>query len=138
MYTQTSVDTQDHVSFFAFASNASPPPNQLLWLVPRVFLFSEVTILKKKTRKRWDDGNDIRTFARDRDQNGARFIFLKVFHLACTHYGEITTMLARPPFSSDLLNFGTKTIQINNSPNTFICDTGERNIPGLIDILITL
>ena len=47
-------------------------------------------------------------------------------------------MLARPPFSSDLLNFGTKTIQINNSPNTFICDTCERNIAGLIDILITL
>lgn len=47
-------------------------------------------------------------------------------------------MLARLPFSSDLLNFGTKTIQINNSPNTFIRDTGEQNIPGLIDTLIIL
>ena len=55
-----------------------------------------------------------------------------------THYGEITTMLARLPFSSDLLNFGTKTIQINNSPNTFISDTGEQKIPGLIDALIIL
>ena len=47
-------------------------------------------------------------------------------------------MLARPPFSSDLLNFGTKTIQINNSPKHFICDTCERNIAGSIDILITV
>ena len=80
-----------------------------------------------KTRRRWDDGNDIRTFARDRDQNGARFIFWKC-----------STMLARHPLSADLLNFGAKTIQINNSPNTFICDTGERNIPGLIDVLIII
>ena len=90
-----------------------------------------------KTRRRWDDGNDIRTSARDRSKWCPIYI-LEVFHLTCTHYGEITTMLARPPFSSDLLNFGTKTIQINNSPNTFICDTCERNIAGLIDILITL
>ena len=47
-------------------------------------------------------------------------------------------MLARPPFSSDLLNFGTKTIQITNSLNTSIYDTGEQNIRGLVDILITL
>ena len=78
-------------------------------------------------RRRRDDGNDIRTFARDRDQNGARFIFWKC-----------STMLARHPLSADLLNFGAKTIQINNSPNTFICDTGERNIPGLIDVLIII
>ena len=101
-------------------------------LSPGSFCFLRSPYWKKneKTLGRWEWHTHVCAWQRSK---WCPIYILQVFHLACTHYGEITTMpeRARPPFSSDLLNFGTKTIQINNSPNTFICDSGERNIPGL-------